>query len=167
MKKIIVTVACLLSSALCLAAPAAAPVSIGIVDMQQVLQQSPKVTAASEKLKKQFAPEQNRLITQQNHLKELTEKLNRDATIMQQKDKDALQAQIDKEQKDLMQKSQEFQQKAFEAQQKEMQSILAKVTDAVKALAKKNNLTLVIDKGAVVYAGDELDITSQVKKAIS
>jgi outer membrane protein len=166
MKKVIVAIMGLIGTGLC-AFASAAPVSIGIVDMQQVLQQSPKVTAVSEKLKKQFAPEQNRLMDQQKHLKELAGKLNRDAATMQAKDKDALQAQIDKEQKDLMEKTQAFQQKAFEAQQKEMQNILLNVTSVVKDIAKKNNLGLVVDKGAVVYANEDMDITAQVKKALS
>ena len=39
-----------------------------------------------------------------------------------------------------------------------MQNILANVTSIVKDLAKKNNLNLVLDKGAVVYADDGLEI---------
>lgn len=166
MKTIMITMACAAGIGICSLGNAASPVAIGLVDMQQILQQSPKVTAASEKLKKQFSPEQNKLMAKQNHLKELTDKLNRDAAVMQPKDKEALQAQIEKEQKDLMQQSQAFQQKAFEAQQKEMQSILANVTGVVKDIAKKKNLGLVVDKGAVVYADDGLDITNDVKKAL-
>jgi len=165
MKKINMLLSIIAGVGLCSAINAAAPGGIGVVDMQQILKKSTKVSAASDKLKKQFAPEQSKLVAEQNQLKEMADKLNRDGAVMQQKDKDALQAKIETEQKSLMEKSQAFQQKAYEAQQKEMQALLDNVTSVVKDVAKKNNLTLVIDKSAVVYAGDEMDITSQVAKA--
>ncbi|OGT07064.1 MAG: hypothetical protein A2103_04730 [Gammaproteobacteria bacterium GWF2_41_13] len=167
MRKLLISMG-LASALFCGVTYGAAPTAnIGIVDVQQILQQSPKVNAASEKLRKEFSPQQNELKSSQDHLQQLMDKLNRDGAVMQAKDKADLQAQIDKIQQDLTQKSQVFQQNVMNAQQKEMQDLLAQITTIVKGVSEKKNITLVIDKSAVVYSADGLDMTAEVQKAFS
>ncbi|HCU05343.1 MAG: hypothetical protein A2X77_00610 [Gammaproteobacteria bacterium GWE2_42_36] len=167
MRKLLIAIS-LISALFCGVSYGAAPaVSVGIVDVQQILQQSPKVNAASEKLRKEFSPQQNELKSSQDQMQQLIDKLNRNGAVMQAKDKADLQAQIDKIQQDLTQKSQTFQQNVMNAQQKEMQDLLAQITTVVKGVAEKHNITLVIDKSAVVYSVDGLDMTAEVQKAFS
>jgi len=143
-----------------------ANLKIGVVDMQKIMQSSPKVAAAGEKLRKQFAPQQNKMMAKQKELKALAAKLKRDDSIMKDSDKQKLQSQIAAVRKSLSTMAQGYQQKVVAAQQGAMGDIVKLIDKAVKKIAKKQSLNMVVVKQAVVYLGDQTDITAQVEKAL-
>lgn len=137
---------------------------IAVVNVQQVLQQSPKVAELSKKLQDQFKARQEKLDGSQKALQEQLEKFKKDAPTMAAKDRDSLQKKITDDRANLVKEVVAFQQDLNKEQGKVMQGILNQLNGIISGLAKKNNYTLVLDAQAVVFATDAADITKQVSK---
>lgn len=147
------------------AAKSAAPLgNIAVVNVQQVLQQSPKIADINKKLQEQFKTRQQKLLAEQKSLQDEMDKFKQESTTMNQKDKDSQQKKITDDQAALVKQVTQFQQDLNKEQNKQMQSVLGQLNSIISNLAKKNEYSLVLDSQAVIYAKDSSDITKQVAK---
>ncbi len=150
-----------------LAATAFASVKVGIIDLPQILQNSPQVKAINTKLKNEFKPQQEKIASAQANIRSEAEKLAPNkAESLKPEQKKAIQDKIMAKQKELQQMVVSFQQKVGDAQENAMKSFMKKIDDAVESVAKKDDLDLVLLKPAVVYASNTVDVTQAVMKAL-
>ncbi|MGD9109191.1 MAG: OmpH family outer membrane protein [Gammaproteobacteria bacterium] len=166
MKKIILICIAIFSIAFITNSYADTSTNIGVLDVQKIMQSSPKIQAAGEKLKAKFTPQQNKIMAKQQALKNLMDKYNRDAPIMSDSVKQKLKNQIIAARKEYTTMSQNFEQELMKAQQQEMQKLTNDLQNIVAKIAKKNNLNMILTKQAIIYSGDTKDITDQVLKAM-
>jgi outer membrane protein len=138
--------------------------NIAVVNVQQVLQQSPKIAGINKKLQDQFKARQQKLLTQQKSLQDEMDKFKQESPTMNQKDKDAMQKKVATDQADLVKQVTAFQQDLNKEQNKQMQTVLSQLNGIISDLAKKSDYSLVLDSQAVIYAKDSSDITKQVAK---
>jgi len=138
--------------------------AIAVVNMQEILQSAPQVNAMKEKLKSDFAPRQNQLLTAQKTLKADIDKLQSDHEKMDKKALESLQKQIEAEQRDIQTKQIAFQKDVFAAQDKFLQGLVEQAEGKVEEVAKQKQLTMVLLKSSVAYIKNRLDITADVKK---
>lgn len=141
---------------------AAAGGKVAIVNVQQVLQNSPRVTALSKKLEDQFKDRQTKLNDQQKSLQDEVDKFKKDSPTMSQKDRDATEKKITTERTDLVKQVVAYQQDLQKEQNKIMQGILADLNGIVSSIAKQSSYDLVLDAQAVVYTANGTDITKTV-----
>lgn len=139
--------------------------TIAVVNVQQVLQQSPKIADINKKLQDQFKGRQQKLLAQQKSLQDETDKFKQESPTMSAKDKDSTQKKIAADQADLVKEVTAFQQDLNKEQNKQMQSVLSQLNTIITDLAKKNDYSLVLDSQAVIYAKDSSDITKDVAKS--
>lgn len=139
--------------------------NIAVVNVQQVLQQSPKIADINKKLQDQFKDRQQKLLAQQKALQDESDKFKQESPTMAQKDKDTMQKKISDDQAALVKQVTAFQQDLNKEQNKQMQSVLGQLNGIISDLAKKSNYSLVLDSQAVIYSKDSSDITKQVAKA--
>ena len=146
------------------AAPASvqAQIKVATVNVQQVLQQSPRVAALSKKLEGQFKPRQTKIGDQQKSLQDEVDKLKKESPTMSDKDKDALQKKIAEDRSDLVKAVVAYQQDLQKEQGKIMQGIQKDLNQIVANIAKKQSYALVLDAQAVVFTADGSDITKDV-----
>lgn len=158
--------ALLLSAGVAQAADVAAPqIKIATVNVQQVLQQSPRVTDLSKKLEGEFKNRQAKIGEEQKSLQDQVDKFKKESPTMSQKDKDAMQKKIADERSALVAKVVAYQQDLQKEQNKAMQSILSDLNGVVTTIAKNQSFALVLDSQAVIYSGsNSADITTQVAK---
>lgn len=143
----------------------AGQIKIGTVNVQQVLQQSPRVTDVSKKLEGDFKARQAKIGDEQKALQDKLEKFKKEAPTMSAKDKQAMEQKIASERSDLVAKVVAYQQDLQKEQNKAMQKILNDLNGVVSGIAKSQNIGLVLDSQAVIYsAGDNNDITKDVIK---
>lgn len=142
-------------------AVAAAP-KVAVVNVQQVLQQSPRVTALSKKLEDQFKDRQTKLNDDQQTLQTELDKFKKESPTMSQKDRDAMEKKITTDRTELVKRVVAYQQDLQKEQNKVMQGILADLNGVVSSIAKKDAFSLVLDSQAVVYSADAVDITKDV-----
>lgn len=138
------------------------PLKVAVVNVQQVLQQSPRVAELSKKLESQFKNRQTKIGDQQKSLQDELDKFKKDSPTMSQKDKDATQKKISAERADLVKQVVGYQQDLQKEQNKIMQGILADLNGIVSTIAKGQGYVLVLDSQAVIYAADGNDITKDV-----
>ncbi|MBP3780787.1 MAG: OmpH family outer membrane protein [Selenomonas sp.] len=115
----------------------AASSNVGVVDYSQVMNQHPKVQAASTEM--------------QNAVQEAQKEFEEKSANMNDNEKRDYYTQT---QQRLQQKNQEL-----------MEPITKSVEESVKKVAEQKGLSVVLEKGAVVYGG--VDITQDVLKQVS
>lgn len=142
-----------------------AQLKIATVNVQQVLQQSPRVAELSKKLENEFKNRQTKIADEQKALQDKLEKFKKDSPTMSKATKDATEKNISTERSDLVAKVVAYQQDLQKEQNKAMQNILNDLNGVVSGIAKNQNIGLVLDSQAVIYtAGDSKDITKDVLK---
>lgn len=149
------------------AAPATATngnstIKVAVVNVQQVLQQSPRVADLSKKLEGQFKARQTKISDEQKNLQDQLDKFKKESPTMSQKDRDTMQKKIAADRADLVKQVVAYQQDLQKEQNKIMQGILSDLNGIVSTIAKAQNYSLVLDSQAVIYALDGNDITKDV-----
>lgn len=142
----------------------AVQVKVAIVNVQQLLQQSPRVAELSKKLESQFKDRQTKIGDEQKALQDQLDKFKKESAAMSKKDRDAMEKQITAERSDLVKKVVAYQQDLQKEQNKIMQNILGDLNKIVSSIAKAQSYSLVLDSQAVIFAGDGNDITKEVSK---
>ncbi len=155
------------TAALLVAAPAgAAELKIGVINGQQLIAESPQAAALREKLEQEFAPQRRELLAQQNELKSLQEKFQRDAQVMSDSERTSMERRI----RDLGRDMQFGQQKAAEdlrvRQNEELGKLQQQLQQAINDFAKAEGYDLILSEG-VAFAGDALDVTDEILARIN
>lgn len=138
------------------------PFKVAVVNVQQVLQQSPRVAQLSKKLESQFKDRQTKINNEQKNLQDEMEKLKKETPTMSAKNRDAMQAKISADRANLVKEVVAYQKDLQTEQNKVMQSILADLNGIVSGIAKTQNYSLVLDSQAVIFAANGNDITKEV-----
>ncbi|MFW0036079.1 MAG: OmpH family outer membrane protein [Coxiella endosymbiont of Dermacentor nuttalli] len=142
--------------------------TIGKVDMRKIFQASPpQIKAINNQLEKEFLPQRERIINLDKYLREDIKKLKRNEVVMSKKETEDLRNRIQEEQKELQQSQVEFQQRLYKAQNEAIGKFIIKISGAVKTVAKKEKINLVLPKDTLLYARDSKDITLDVISELS
>jgi len=137
-------------------------IKVAVVNVQQVLQQSPHVAELSKKLEGEFKTRQTKIGDEQQALQTEMDKFKKESPTLSQKDKDAIQKKIANDRAVLLKKVVAYQQDLQKEQNKVMQGILADLNGIVSSIAKAHGYALVLDNQAVIYSGEGNDITKDV-----
>lgn len=138
--------------------------SIGVVDMQVVLDKSAMGQQAQQALKEKFASRQEKFLEEERSIRQLQQTLARDQALMSQ-------AELDKKTKDIQGRIQAFEKMAGQAKQDLMQEqnklgnkILEPAQAIIVALAKEKQLSAVFERrqSGLMYIDDGLDLTAEV-----
>lgn len=153
----------LVLAAVSLVAPAViADSKVAVVDTQRAVMETEDGLRMQASLKKIFDQRQQELDQKQNDLQREREELDKQRGVLSQQ---ALQERAEKWQAEMMQVQQRFVQYNKELQSKQnelMQPILAKALDVVRRIATEQGYAVVVDKQAVPYAREDLDLTDRV-----
>lgn len=139
---------------------------IGIVNVEEVLQNYAKVPEVDEKLKKQFEPQQQKLANMHKQIDGEVAQFERDQSVMKENDRKAAQTKIVKEQQDFQKMQIDFQKQVILARNDAMKSIIDEIKSAVSVIAKEQHLSGVFVQEAAIYNDVSLDITDQVIKKL-
>lgn len=139
----------------------AADLKIGVINTQQLVAESPQADALREKLEQEFAPTRRELLAQQNELKTLQEKFQRDAQVMSDSERDNMERRI----RDLGRDLQYGQQKATEdfriRQNEELGKLRQELQQAINDFAKAEGYDLILSEG-VAFNVDALNVTDEI-----
>ena len=159
----IITAATFLTAGSALAEPAAgANLKIGVIDVQQILQKSPQISVINSQLTKDFKPRQDKIVAAQKDLQAEVDKLNKNANVMSDADRNKLQDQINADKANVQGMAISLQRDLQQAQNKAMQDFMNQLTAVVNDVAKKGNYDLILQRAGVPYANNNLDVTALV-----
>lgn len=139
----------------------AADIKIGVVDMQKLMKESPQAQAAGKEMQQKFGSRRNAIIAQQNQIKALQDKINRNGSVMSSEQLQNLQNQLDSDQQDLSRKESDFQADLNAWQNQKLGPIQQMVVTEVQKYAKAHQFNLIMGLG-IVYADGTVDVTDQV-----
>lgn len=139
---------------------------IGVVDMKQVFDNSPKVKEIKDSLTKKFSSQKDSLQKMSDSLQADIQKYQKNKAVMNKKDLSDLQAKITTEETQFRQAQSKFQQAVFSAQNDALESFMNTVKKAVAKVAAKKDLDAVLPNNEVLYSKGDSDLTQDVLKAL-
>jgi outer membrane protein len=147
---------------------AADPVTIGYVDMSRVIAETRMGKEAQASLEKKYAEPQKELGEEEQAIRQLQQKTNRDAALMSQ-------AELDKRAAELQGRVAQLQRQAIATQQELGKDktrlggeIIKAARGVISKLAEERKLTAVFELGSsgLLYIQDALNITDEVIKRV-
>ena len=134
---------------------------IGTVNAVRILEQSPQAEDLRAKIQKEFAPRDKKLVDSQKKLKEMEDRLNKDAAIMSDAEQEKLQKDVVNMRRDLKRDQDEFREDLTFRRNEELNKIQKEIVQAIQTVAKQHNYDLVLSDG-VIFAGTKVDMTDMV-----
>lgn len=156
----------LLAVAMSFASPAMAQAApkIAVVDFQSAIQQTKEGQAAQKKLDAAFQQKKTAIDQMEGQLRQMKADYDKQASILSDSARKA------KEQ-EMMTLQAQYQQAYLQSEQdmqalygQLMQNLLDKMKMIVTQIGKEKGYTLIIEKGAVVYSMDSIDLTAELVK---
>lgn len=145
-------------------AGAAQDVRIGVVNIAQLLDEAPQATSAMQQLQDEFAPRQREIVAQQNEIRELEERLQKDVAVMSETERRETERTLRDGQRELARGQNEYLEDLNLRRNEELARLQKSLLEEVQAYARSANFDLIVSD--VLYASDAIDITSQVLQGL-
>jgi outer membrane protein len=142
-------------------APLAAEYKLAFVNAIQVVEQSPQYEAAQKELDKEFSQRNEEVVSKQQQLKKLQEKLERDGALMSESELKRLEKDIFSRQRKLKNAQEEFREDFALRRNELLNKLRTQVAEVVEEVAKDEKIDLVLSDG-VVYFSKRVDISDKV-----
>lgn len=139
----------------------AAELKVGVVNTPKLIAESPQAAALREKLQQEFAPQGRELQAQQNEIKSLQEKFQRDQAVMSESERTNMERRVRDLARDFQYRQQTLQEDQRTRYNEEMSKLQVELVNAIQAFAKAEGYDLILTEG-VAYRADALDVTDKV-----
>lgn len=140
---------------------AAADLKIGFVNLARITTESPQAKAANDRLKREFEPREQEIAAMQKDLKQLEEKLARDAAVMKESERVRIERDLRAREREVRRMYDELREDFNIRRNEELGKLQRRVGEAVQKLAKEEQFDLILIDG-VMYVGEKVDITSKI-----
>lgn len=138
---------------------------IGYVNLNAIIQNAPQIAGINQQLRDEFVPRDTEFQAMQADYTEKAETYERDAEVMGQAERQALERDLTQMQRDLERSNTQLQED-FQIRQNELVGELqVEIMQKVQAYGELNDYDLIVTDA--VYISPAVDISSQVYEAIS
>jgi len=139
----------------------AAEMRIGVVNANQIVEQSPQYDAVRKSLEAEFKRRDNDLVAKQKQVKTLEDKLARDGAVMSAAEIKRLEQDIRSRKRKIKSMADEFREDLNIRRNEEFNKLLRKVSEVVHQIGEQENIDLILSEG-VVYASKRVNLTEKV-----
>jgi len=143
----------------------AAGLKIGYVDTGRLLEEAPQARAATEQLKREFAPREEEMIVIQNELKALEDRLARDGAVMSESERKRMSVDILAKKREFRRKQEEFREDINLRRNDAIGTLQDQIKQAIEKVGRDGNYDLILYEG-IAFANPALDITDIVLKGL-
>ena len=151
---------------LCLAPLAHAQESkIGFVNTERIFREAAPAKTAQVKIDQEFSRREKELQDLSTRLKTMSEKLDKDSTVIAESDRLKRQRELADLDKDFQRKQREFREDLNQRKNEELATVLERTTKVIKQIAEAEKFDIVFQEA--VYASPRIDITDKVLKALN
>ncbi|MCI0569570.1 MAG: OmpH family outer membrane protein [Myxococcaceae bacterium] len=142
----------------------AADFKMGVVDVEAVMAQTEDGKAARARMQKWLETQQKTMEKEQQAFLKEKETLEKQASAMSPETLTQKQGELQKKYVDLAQKAQKLQGEAQAKEMEEIKPILTRIDQVVQQVAKKDGLSVVLEKrnSGIAYLAQGLDYTEEV-----
>lgn len=138
---------------------------IGVVNPSRLLEEAPQAKVALNKLEKEFAARDNKLLKEQKAIKQDEEKLARDGAIMSEAERRKLERDILSRKRDLRRALDELREDRTFRSNEERGKLLRYVNDAITQVGKQEKYDLILYEG-IAFANPNIDLTGMILKRL-
>jgi outer membrane protein len=143
-----------------------AELKIGFVNIPAVLEKAPQAEKAKKRLELEFSPRDKQLVSQQKEIQSKEEKMTRDASVMSDAERSNLEKDILNKKRDAKRSQQEFSEDFNARRNEELGKLQRRIVEAIRSIAKDQHFDLLLTDG-VIYASEQIDVTTQVQQKLS
>jgi len=134
---------------------------LGFVDTAYVLKKAPQADAARRKLKKEFAPREDKILEMQKQLKKIEDSTAKNATVISDAQRKKNAREMLSLQRDIKRSKDEFNEDLNLRRNDELSKLQKIVFDAIVRVAKKENFDLILGD-SVLFANKRVNVTELV-----
>lgn len=161
---------CLLRSAfLCVVACSgvaqAQELKVGFVNTERILRDSAPAKASQQKLEQEFSKREKQIQDAANKLKEMSTKLERDATVMPESERVKRQREAAELERDVQRRQREFREDLNQRRNEELAAVVERANRAIRQVAEAEKFDIIFQEA--VYASTRIDITDKVIRALN
>ena len=143
----------------------AADTRVGIVNTATLLKEAPQAEAASKKIKSEFAPRDAQIVELQKVIKNLENKLSKNASIMSEAARKKQEREIVSKKRDVKRASEELIEDYNFRRNEEIGKLQKLVSETIISLAKEKEYDIILNE-SVIYSSKQVDITSIVMERL-
>ncbi len=145
----------------------AGDLKIGVMDQIEALTQSSQAKAMIGEMKKSTAADEQKLKALEGVLQKLSKQLETDGAVMSAAQKQKTLKELDNKKADYSFLRQKLQNRYQDGQQNILTTLAPKFKKAVEQVIKQGHYDLVIQRQALIYSADGMDITAAITAAMN
>jgi outer membrane protein len=138
---------------------------IGFVSTERIFREAAPAKTASAKIEQEFSRRDKELQDLGARLKAMSDKLDKDATVLSESDRIKRQRELADLDKDFQRKQREFREDLNQRRNEELATVLERTNKVIKQIAEAEKFDIVFQEA--VYASPRIDITDKVLKALN
>ncbi|AZZ90923.1 MULTISPECIES: OmpH family outer membrane protein [unclassified Hahella] len=140
---------------------------VAVVDLRTALLSSQAAKKFGENLKKDFADEEARLREVGEQAQKMQERLKKDSAIMSETERTKLNAELEEKAQEFNFLKNKYQSAISKREELFLQESKPKVDDALKKIAEKEKVDVILPSKLAVYANPSLDLTAKLIEALN
>ncbi|MGQ7243090.1 OmpH family outer membrane protein [Salinicola halimionae] len=137
---------------------------VGVLDWREALMSSNSAQASMNQLKNRISAQQQQAKSLSQQLQQLQQRLQKDGDVMSESERNSVTQQLREKGGKFQQLRGQISQAQQQAEQQYLKSAKPQLDQAIQRVVDEHDLDMVVDRDAVVYSGDSLDITDEVTK---
>ena len=138
---------------------------IGFVNTERIFREAAPAKTAQVKIDQEFSRREKELQDLSVRLKTMSEKLDKESTVLAESDRLKRQRELADLDKDFQRKQREFREDLNQRKNEELATVLERTTRVIKQIAEAEKFDIVFQEA--VYASPRIDITDKVLKALN
>jgi outer membrane protein len=138
---------------------------IGFVSTERLLRDAAPALAAQQKLQTEFSKRERELQDMAARLKQISEKFDRDATVLAESERARRQREISDLDKEFQRRQREFREDLNQRRNEELAQVVERANRVIRQIAEKERFDFILQEA--VYASPRIDITERVLKALA
>jgi outer membrane protein len=138
---------------------------LGYVNTERILRESNAAKAAQQKLEQEFSRRDKELQETAAKLRQMSERLDRDAAVLSETDRLRRQREVADLDKDFQRRQREFREDLNQRRNEELASVVDRANRVIKQLAEQEKYDLILQEA--VFASPRIDITEKVLRALN
>jgi len=137
-----------------------------VIDIRQIIENSAKSKAISEKLQSEFRTKEESILKLESDLKDKQDNLQKNRDVMKADERENSKKDLENLKKEYQRQQFEFNDSLSVRQQEEMQNFMLVLKEVVDKYAQKNHYDLVLPSDAVLYFNASFDKTMDIVKLL-
>ena len=148
-----------------IAAQAQDAVKIGFVNTERILRESSAAKAAQQKLEQEFARRDKELQESAARVKQASERLDRDASVLSESDRVKRQREVADLDREFQRRQREFREDLNQRRNEELASVIERANRVIRQIAEQEKYDVILQEA--VYASPRIDLTEKVLRSLN